>query len=79
MEPQEALQGTYWFPLRRYLPGWGLPVCWQGWLVVAAYFVLLVGPSLFFGKSHPGFFVGYAFLLTAVLFCVVVKKGETHR
>lgn len=28
----------YWFPVKRYGWGWGLPVRWQGWVALALYF-----------------------------------------
>lgn len=31
----------YWFPAKRYGWGWGFPCAWQGWAVLAGYFVLL--------------------------------------
>ncbi|MBC8738930.1 hypothetical protein F6X40_19420 [Paraburkholderia sp. UCT31] len=31
----------YWFPAKRYGWGLGLPVRWQGWLTLLAYFVSL--------------------------------------
>jgi hypothetical protein len=30
-------ESNYWFPAGRYGWGWGLPVRWQGWLVLAAF------------------------------------------
>ena len=39
----------YWFPVRpaRNGWGWGLPLVWQGWLVYAIFFALLIaGPIL---------------------------------
>lgn len=36
---------TYWFPAKRYGWGWGFPVTWQGWAVLAA-FVALFGAGL---------------------------------
>jgi hypothetical protein len=27
----------YWFPAKRYGWGWGLPSCWQGWVVLCTF------------------------------------------
>lgn len=84
MEPpgdRDLLKGTWWFPLRRYLPGWGLPICWQGWTVLVGYLVLLIGPCPFllgWPKGHL-VYVGYAVVLTLVLGVVMAKKGEPIR
>ncbi len=70
------LQGTWWFPARRFLPGWGLPVRWQGWVVLAVYFALILGPAPFMHGRSPLYFLLYAFCLTMALGLVVAKKGE---
>jgi hypothetical protein len=76
----DLLKGTWWFPLRRYLPGWGLPVCWQGWLVLAAYAVLLVAVCPLLPKRHFGvYIVSYLCALTSALFIVIWRKGEPPR
>ena len=31
----------FWFPVKRYGWGWGLPVRWQGWAVFVLYATLL--------------------------------------
>jgi hypothetical protein len=33
---REDHMSRYWFPAKRYGWGWGLPVTWQGWAVLAA-------------------------------------------
>lgn len=40
MSPPE--KPRYWFPAKRYGWGWGVPCCWQGWLVIIAYVGLLL-------------------------------------
>ncbi len=42
-----APQPDFWFPAKSYGWGWGLPVKWQGWLVLLAYFALT-----FWGIRH---------------------------
>ena len=39
----------YWFPAKRYGWGWGPPQSWQGWLVLAGFFVLLLIGAFLFG------------------------------
>ena len=60
----------YWSPAKRYGWGWGPPVTWQGWAVLAAF----VGAS---GRhvraaAEQGLpiFLGYAALLTVALVAV---------
>jgi hypothetical protein len=75
----ELLRGTWWFPVRRCLPGWGLPVCWQGWLVLGGYLALLIGPHLIFPRQFAAYYVAYAIALTVILAVVISKKGEPLR
>ena len=73
-------QPTYWFPAKRYGIGWGLPICWQGWVVQLVPFVLFFGACLFhirtgsdllfYAVMPPSIFV------TLVLYC---WKGEPLR
>jgi hypothetical protein len=36
----------YWFTAKTYGWGWGLPTCWQGWLVLAITIVAALGVPL---------------------------------
>ena len=54
------LKKDIWFPARTYGWGWGLPVCWQGWLVVAVYFLMLfAGIYYLLPVFGPRVFLGY--------------------
>jgi len=68
-----------WFPAKKYGWGWGPPCAWQGWVVMAVWLVLLGGGWLFIAPRSIGLFVGYAFVLGAVLFVVAWLKGEPPR
>jgi hypothetical protein len=70
-------QTDYWFPTKTYGFGWGLPVRWQGWAVLIAYFALLVVGIRYFGTG--GHAVGlslYVLLLTGGLVGICIWKGE---
>jgi len=67
----------YWFPAKRYGWGWGPPRTWQGWLVLAAFFALLVaGAVVLLPGGQPGYFVAYTALLCIVLVAVCYLTGE---
>jgi hypothetical protein len=36
----------YWFAVKRYGWGWGMPVRWQGWAALALYFVSIIADPL---------------------------------
>jgi hypothetical protein len=70
----------FWFPAKRYGWGWGLPGCWQGWLVFAAFVgLLVVGAFVFPPGTEPGLFLAYVFVLCALLVAVCWLKGEPPR
>jgi len=70
-------QSTFWFAVKRYGYGWGLPVRLQGWLVLVAYLALLYGGIRYFEPRRDGLslFV-YLVVLTAALVAVIAVKGE---
>jgi hypothetical protein len=68
---------TFWFPVKRYGWGWGLPVRWQGWVVLAAYLALAFAGIRYLDplRGVAGLLI-YLLVLTALLIAVVVAKGE---
>jgi hypothetical protein len=71
---------TFWFPAKRYGWGWGPPRRWQGWLVLAAYALLLALSALaFLPSDNIAAFLGCAVVLTIVLVSVCWLKGERPR
>jgi len=70
----------YWFPAKRYGWGWGLPVAWQGWAVLAAFAALFVSTSLLFPpRENPSAFVACSVTLVALLVLVCWRTGERPR
>jgi hypothetical protein len=69
---------AFWFPVKRYGWGWGLPVRWQGWVVFALYAALLyAGIYYFFEPRRDVFGLSvYSVALTAGLVAIVAAKGE---
>ena len=72
--------GHYWFPMKRYGWGWGLPIAWQGWVALGLYLVLLaVGIVNFPPSTHPTGFAAIVFGCTAAFGGVCYLKGEPPR
>jgi len=70
----------YWFPAKRYGWGWGLPCAWQGWLVYAAFFALIIAGIFVFPPAESlGRFIVYTSIVTALLVAVCWLKGEPPR
>lgn len=60
------LQPQYWFPAKRYGWGWGLPLRWQGWIVLALFIALIaLGIVVIKPNEHPGIFAMYVVALVA--------------
>jgi len=73
--PSENMR--YWFPAKRYGWGWGLPITWEGWVVLLG-FVGLVAAGIVMVPPKPapfGFFA-YVAVLTALLIAICWWKGE---
>lgn len=70
-------QSSYWFPAKRYGWGWGLPSFWQGWVVFAAFFVLLALAGYEFPPNENlAAFLGCTVALVVALLAVCFTKGE---
>jgi hypothetical protein len=67
-----------WFPAKRYGWGWGPPNCWQGWLVMAVWFLVLLAGIPLAIRSRV-LFVAYAVFLSAILIFICWLKGEKPR
>ncbi|HEX3870182.1 MAG TPA: hypothetical protein VHV77_07100 [Pirellulales bacterium] len=78
MSPSREHQPV-WFPAKRYGWGWGLPVAWQGWIVLILWFVAFTpGAAILALHTWVGFGV-FVVLMTALLFAVCYAKGERPR
>lgn len=70
----------YWFPAKRYGWGWGLPNCWQGWLVLGAFVALMViGALVFPPKTQLAAYLAYVVILCGLLTGICWLTGEPAR
>jgi hypothetical protein len=69
----------YWFRAKRYGWGWGLPLTWQGWLVLIAFFAAMAGSALLFLPGRTDSFLACMTVLTLILVAVCYAKGEPPR
>lgn len=65
---------SYWFAAKTYGIGWTLPITWQGWATISAFFALLFAGLAVIDAPAPR--LGYIVLLSVLLVVVVVWKGE---
>jgi hypothetical protein len=70
----------YWFRAKRYGWGWGLPLTWEGWLVLAAFVVSLVLSAIVFSPvSQPVTYAVSVVSLSGALVAICYFKGEPPR
>ena len=73
-------ENRYWFPAKRYGWGWGFPIRWQGWVVIAIYVgSIAVAAAVLEPSRVPGRFAACLAVLTCVLVAVCWAKGEPPR
>jgi hypothetical protein len=69
---------NYWFRAQRY--GWGLPLTWQGWVIVIAYTLMIIaGIFIFPLKEKKALLIGWFVGFTIVLLVICWIKGEPPR
>lgn len=67
----------YWFPAKKYGWGWGLPLTWQGWAVLIAFMLLLLGGTIVISPAvSPVKHLLYVTVLSAALVGICYAKGE---
>jgi len=80
MSTKSSEAPQFWFPAKRYGWGWGMPTVWQGWAVLAAFFVLLaVAAAIFLPAQRHGAFVVCTSLLSLLLVAICWAKGEPSK
>ncbi|MBO9687558.1 hypothetical protein [Roseateles chitosanitabidus] len=70
---------NYWFPAKRYGFGWGAPTGWQGWAVLATYFILVAVVIALRPEIGHGPFLLSLMGLSGALVGVCWLKGEPPR
>lgn len=70
----------FWFRAKRYGWGWGLPLRWQGWVVLALYAILFVlGFFIAPPDDRPVAFFIYVNIISLGLVGICWLKGEPTR
>lgn len=80
MNAPTELPKKYWFKAKTYGYGWGLPLCWQGWVVLLGYIAGIIAVAIVFPPDRA--IVPHAFLvagLTAILVAICMRTGEPPR
>ncbi len=68
---------NYWFRAKRYGWGWGLPLNWQGWIVLITYIGLIVaGTFIFPPEENTVFFIIWTAAFSVIFLAICWIKGE---
>jgi hypothetical protein len=71
------VQKDFWFPAKNYGWGWGAPVKWQGWFVLAVWLGFVLAAGVYFRpRLHRVAFFTSVAVATALLVVVAAVKGE---
>ena len=71
------MEKRYWFAAKRYGWGWGLPIAWQGWIVLALFVILMIAGAYLLRPTYGrAAFIAYVTVLTAGLVAICAWKGE---
>ena len=65
----------YWFAVKRYGWGWGMPVRWQGWLVLVAYLGLVYVGIYSFVPSRSGYALAIYPSMTSLVAAAAMEKA----
>lgn len=75
--PRSSDRPDHWFAAKRYGWGWGLPVRWEGWVVLAVYGLLFyAGIRYAKAERDPSSSLIYIAVITVVFVAIVAVKGE---
>jgi hypothetical protein len=69
-------KSPYWFSVKRYGYGWGLPCRWEGWAVFISWFLAVILAARYLAPGHRIGFRILMVLMVAVLILVCYWKGE---
>ncbi|MDN3646705.1 hypothetical protein QWY75_10885 [Pontixanthobacter aestiaquae] len=66
----------YWFAPKKFGYGSGLPIAWQGWVLLAGYIVLMFGAALLLESGGLGVtaILVAAMIIMTILFVFIAKR-----
>lgn len=68
---------AFWFSVKRYGWGWGLPVRWQGWVVLVSYVALVTAASYYFNALRG--VITFAACILALTACLRRYRRDQGR
>ncbi len=75
----ERLKTDFWFPAKRFGWGWGPPIRWQGWAVMAGSLAATSAAMLALLPAHAVAFLIVTLSIMVLLLIICYAKGEPPR
>ena len=69
-------QNRYWFPAKRYGWGWGPPNCWQGWVVLLVWLIVIAIAARLLARAHTLAYLAFLIAMGGLLLVICYLKGE---
>ncbi len=69
----------YWFAAKQYGWGWGLPLRWEGWVVMAVWLAVIVTDAALFAGRSWGIYATVMVAAVGGLIGMCWWKGEPPR
>jgi hypothetical protein len=66
-------EGPEWFSAKRYGYGSGLPIAWQGWVLLGFYLIAMIAGSFLLAPDNIMAFIALALTMT-VMFVVITAR-----
>ena len=68
---------NYWFRAKRYGWGWGLPLTWQGWMILIVYTVMIIAGIIIFPPEEKlPLFICWVVGFSIMILVICWIKGE---
>lgn len=67
--------GKPWFRVKRYGYGAGLPVSWEGWVVLAVFLAIAIGSGVL-NERYPAVRIAVILISTAVVVAIAWRKSD---
>lgn len=72
--PDTSSRSAPWFAPKRFGYGAGLPIAWQGWVLLALYLGVMIGGALLLATTSPLAFFGIATVATVLVVLIAARK-----
>ncbi|HZF45817.1 MAG TPA: hypothetical protein VEZ26_05750, partial [Sphingomonadaceae bacterium] len=68
-----------WFAPKKYGYGAGMPIAWQGWVVMAAYMLVVIGAGFAMPLDDPlGIAALFAVIIGATVVLILITRKRTR-